>query len=263
MVFPDIDPVIFSIGPFAVRWYALAYVVGIVGGIYYAAALAKRVELWGAITPPAEQHIHDFMIWAIIAIIAGGRLGYVLFYNPAFYFAHPDQIFAIWRGGMSFHGGLAGVVAAGIFFARRYKISMFSLGDLFASAAPIGLFFGRIANFINGELWGRVSDVPWAVIFPRGGDLPRHPSQIYEALLEGLALFVLLRLLAVRGGALRRPGMLLGVFLIGYGAARIVVEFFRAPDIQLGLFAGLWTMGMILSLPMVLAGVIFYVRALR
>ena len=245
------------------RWYALAYVIGIIGGIYYGAALVGRRELWGEVAPPDAQHIHDFMVWAIIGVIIGGRLGYVLFYNPAFYFAHPDQIIAIWRGGMSFHGGLAGVIAAGLVFSHRYRLSAWSLGDVFASAAPIGLFFGRIANFINGELWGRVSDMPWAVVFPRGGDLPRHPSQIYEALLEGAALFIVLRLLAVRYGALARPGMVLGMFLIGYGAARIFIEFFRAPDIQLGYFASLFTMGMMLSLPMVLAGVIVYVRALR
>jgi phosphatidylglycerol:prolipoprotein diacylglycerol transferase len=189
-----------------------------------------------------------------LGIILGGRLGYVLFYNPAYFAAHPLEILQLWQGGMSFHGGFAGCVAAVMAFAWRRGISILSLGDLTCAVAPIGLLLGRLANFINGELWGRVTDVPWAMAFPHGGPLPRHPSQLYEAALEGLLLLIVLALM-IRGGALRRPGLILGAFALGYGLARSFCELFREPDAQLGLLWGGLTMGMLLSVPLMIAGV--------
>ena len=264
MNFPDIDPVIFSIGPLAIRWYALAYVAGIVLGVYYAAKLCEHAILWPAQAQgkPSGNDLNDFMIWAIFGIILGGRLGYVVFYNPAFYWAHPGEILAVWHGGMAFHGGLIGMFAAAWLFARRRGLSIFSLGDVITAAVPFGLFFGRIANFINGELWGRAADVPWAVIFPRAGDVPRHPSQIYEALLEGVLLFVILRIMTHHLKWLRYPGLVAGSFFVGYALMRSFVELFREPDRHIGFLAGGLTMGILLSVPILLlgAGIIFYVR---
>jgi phosphatidylglycerol:prolipoprotein diacylglycerol transferase len=250
--FPAIDPVLIEIGPFAIRWYALAYLVGFVAGWKYTVHLVRTVPVG-----PTPRDMDDFLTWAVVGTILGGRLGYVLFYNSSFYLAHPLEALRIWEGGMSFHGGLLGVILAMILFARRRGFSPFAIGDVVAAAAPIGLFLGRLANFVNGELFGRVTDVPWAVIFPRGGDLPRHPSQIYEALLEGLVLFLVLFVLARRTELRRRPGIVGGAFLIGYGLCRFAVEFFREPDAQLGF---LWlgaTMGQLLSLPMIAVGISF------
>ncbi len=278
MNFPDIDPVIFSIGPFALRWYALAYVAGVLFGVYYAARLCETKVLWPVTrtnTPPRSrppskpmpskpcgQDLHDFMLWAILGILLGGRLGYVLFYNPAFYWAHPEEILAVWRGGMAFHGGLLGMLVAAWLFARQRNLSLLSLGDVITAAVPIGLGLGRCANFINGELWGRVSDVPWAVIFPHAGALPRHPSQIYEALLEGVLLFVVLRIMTHYVKWLRYPGVVAGSFFAGYALMRIFVELFREPDRHIGFLAGGLTMGMLLSLPIMLFGaaLIIYAR---
>lgn len=255
--FPEIDPVIFAIGPLAVRWYALAYIVGLVGGWGYIVWLLRR--------PPATmtaEAVGDFVTWAIVGVILGGRLGYVIFYNPGHFLAHPLEILALWDGGMSFHGGLAGVALAIVAFAKKRGIAVLSLADLIACAAPIGLFLGRVANFVNGELYGRPTDVPWAVAFPAGGGIGRHPSQLYEAALEGLVLFVVLLVLVRATRARWRPGLLTGVFLSGYGLARIAVEFVREPDPQLGfLFAGA-TMGQLLSLPLALAGAGLLVWAL-
>lgn len=260
--FPPLDPVAVEIGPFAVRWYALAYLAGFLLGWRYCLWLAKRSPV-----RPSAADFDDFLTWAVIAVILGGRLGYVLFYNLPHYLDHPLDALRVWQGGMSFHGGLVGVVVAILAFSLRRGFSPFALGDLVAAAAPIGLFFGRIANFINAELYGRVSTVPWAVMFPEGPDgalgPPRHPSQLYEAALEGLVLFVILFLLARRPSVRARRGLLSGVFLIGYGISRIVAEFFREPDPQLGfLFAGA-TMGQLLSVPMVLIGVWLVLRAGR
>ena len=191
----------------------------------------------------------------------GGRLGYVLFYKPVYYFQNPAEILYVWQGGMSFHGGLLGLVVAIVVFSRRRGFRTLALGDLVAAAAPLGLFFGRIANFINGELFGRTTDVPWAVVFPHGGDLPRHPSQLYEAFLEGVVLFAVLAALAHRPGVTRRAGLLTGVFFLGYGASRIFVELFREPDAHLGFIVGPLTMGQILSIPMILLGLYLIVRA--
>ncbi len=255
--FPKIDPVIFSIGPFAIRWYALAYIAGLLIAWYYCRRLTTR--------PPqrlSANAFDDFMLWATLGIVLGGRLGYVLFYKPGFYLSHPLEILFIWQGGMSFHGGLLGVVAAVVFFARRRGVPIMALSDIVACAAPIGLCLGRIANFVNGELYGRPSDVPWAMVFPRGGPLPRHPSQIYESLLEGLVLFLALYFL-VRRGALERTGALTGAFFMGYALARMLAEVFREPDAHLGFILGEATMGQVLSLPMLLIGLGLVIWARR
>ena len=249
--FPDIDPIAVALGPLAIRWYSLAYIVGLVAAWRYCRRLAGRPP--NAIDP---DQFDDFLLWATLGVVLGGRLGYVLFYKPAFFLANPLEILVIWQGGMSFHGGAAGVILAIILFARKRGISWLSLGDLVACAVPIGLFLGRLANFVNGELYGRAADVPWAMVFPRDPEqIPRHPSQLYEAGLEGIVLFLLLYLL-VRRGWLERPGAIGGAFLAGYGLARIIVEFFRQPDAHLGFLLGFTTMGQVLSLPLIIAGVI-------
>jgi phosphatidylglycerol:prolipoprotein diacylglycerol transferase len=252
--YPAINPVLVHIGPLAVRWYALAYIVGILAGWVYARALIASKSLWGGAAPLTVIDFDDFIIWVTLGIILGGRIGYVLFYNLSLFAAHPAQIFQLWNGGMSFHGGFLGCTVAIILFARRRGIPILSLGDITTAVAPIGLFLGRLANFINGELWGRPADVPWAMIFPTGGPVPRHPSQLYEAALEGIVLFVVLNLL-VRRGALKRPGVITGAFAVGYGIARVMSEFFREPDPQLGFLWGGLTMGMLLSIPLMLAGI--------
>lgn len=247
--YPAIDPVLVSFGPFAIRWYALAYIAGLVLGWRYCLAVAKR--------PPAvasPQAIDDFLVWATLGVVLGGRTGYVLFYNPGYYFKNPTEIVALWHGGMSFHGGAIGVLMALWLFCRQRSLNMLAFSDIIACAVPIGLFFGRIANFINDELWGRVTNVPWAMVFPTGGPEPRHPSQLYEAGLEGLVLFAVLYALQRWTKARERPGMLAGVFFIGYAAARIFVEFFRQPDPQLGYLIFGATMGQLLSLPLLLFG---------
>jgi phosphatidylglycerol:prolipoprotein diacylglycerol transferase len=260
--FPAFDPVLVQFGPVAIRWYALAYIVGILAGWLYVRGLIRNAKLWGGSAPLTIVDYDDFVLWVTFGIILGGRIGYVLFYNPVFFVQHPGEIAQLWKGGMSFHGGFLGCVIAVIAFARRRGIPWRSLGDLTCAAAPIGLFLGRLANFVNGELWGRTSDVPWAMVFPNGGPLPRHPSQLYEAGLEGIVLFVLLAVLT-RRGALRRPGMIIGVFALGYGLARAFSELFREPDVQLGFLWGGLTMGMLLSVPLMLAGIAFIVAAQR
>ena len=254
--YPAIDPVLLQIGPVAIRWYALAYIAGLCGGWRYVVWLNRGP---GALME--RKDVDDLLFWVTIGVILGGRIGSVLFYNPAYYLAHPLEIFAIWRGGMAFHGGLLGVVVVIILFARQRKIPLLSLADMIAAATPIGLFFGRIANFINGELYGRVTDVPWAMVFPTGGPLPRHPSQLYEAALEGLVLFLLLFWLVQRRRIFERPGFATGVFLLGYGLARGTVELLREPDAHIGLLAGGSTMGQLLSIPMLLLGLYLIWRA--
>ena len=262
--FPVFNPIAISIGPFAIRWYALAYIGGIVLGWLYARSLIKNEKLWGGPAPISLVQMDDFILWITLGIILGGRAGYVLFYNLPFFAEHPVEIFEPWKGGMSFHGGFLGCVVAVIWFARRNHISILSLGDITTAVGPIGLFLGRIANFINGELWGRPADpsLPWAMIFPNGGPLPRHPSQLYEAGMEGILLFTILALM-IRFGALKRPGMILGSFIALYALARITGEQFRQPDPQLGFLWGGLTMGMLLSLPMVVAGIALVVMAWR
>jgi phosphatidylglycerol:prolipoprotein diacylglycerol transferase len=260
--FPQIDPVLFHVWRFAVRWYALAYIVGIIAGWFYARVIIASERLWGGPAPFTLLDFDDFVVWITLGIILGGRTGYVLFYNLPHFAAHPLQIFELWNGGMSFHGGVLGCIVAVVAFARRRGIPMLSLGDVTTAVAPIGLFLGRLANFINGELWGRITDVPWAMVFPNGGPFPRHPSQLYEAALEGVALFIVLNVL-VRRGALKRPGVVTGAFALGYGVARITCEFFREPDAQLGFLWGGLTMGMLLCIPLMLAGIAILIVALR
>jgi phosphatidylglycerol:prolipoprotein diacylglycerol transferase len=262
IAYPHINPVLITIGPFPIRWYALAYIAGLALGWAYARALVARASLWGKAPRPDVATIDDLLVYAAIGVILGGRLGYVLFYNPAFYFAHPGEILAVWKGGMAFHGGLVGTAVAIMLLARRKNISPLSLTDVCCASVPIGIFLGRIANFIKPELWGRPTDAPLAMIFPGAGPLPRHPSQLYEATLEGLVLFLVL-LVAIRFGALRRPGLATGVFATGYGVARTICEFFREPDPQLGFLFGGATMGMLLSLPLIAVGLFFILRARR
>ncbi len=254
--FPNIDPVIFEVGFFAVRWYSLAYIAGLVLGWFYIKRLAVRDP---AVCDPLA--VDDFLVWATFGVIIGGRAGMVLFYQFDYYMANPAKIIAVWEGGMSFHGGFLGVVVAAYIFARKRGINPLRFGDLLGCAAPIGLFFGRIANFINSELWGRTADVPWAVIFPTGGPNPRHPSQLYEAALEGALLFVILFILFRRETVRRRPGLLMGVFIAGYGVARIIGELFREPDTYIGFLAFGTTWGQWLSLPMIAVGLFFIIRA--
>ncbi len=262
ITFPVFDPVAIAIGPIAIRWYALAYIGGIVLGWLYARALLKNEELWGGPAPITLVQMDDFILWVTLGIIIGGRTGYVLFYNPSFFVQHPAEIFELWKGGMSFHGGFLGCVAAVILFCLRNNLPILSLGDITTAVGPIGLFLGRLANFINSELWGRPADVPWAMVFPNGGPLPRHPSQLYEAALEGIVLFTILFVM-IRMGALKRPGLILGSFISIYGIARIIGEFFREPDPQLGFLWGGLTMGMLLSVPMIIAGAIIIMVAWR
>jgi len=257
--FPAIDPTLVEIGPFAIRWYALAYIVGLLLGWRYVRGLAAK--------PPSHldiRQIDDLLIWITLGVILGGRLGYVLFYKAGYFIDHPLEALQLWNGGMSFHGGLIGCIVGGYVFARRAGVPPLHVGDLVAAAGPIGLFLGRLANFVNGELWGRETDVAWAMRFPADpAGLLRHPSQLYEAFLEGIVLFAVLWLLARRESVRRRHGLIFGVFIAGYGLARFLVEFAREPDAHLGyLFAGA-TMGQLLSLPMILIGAGFAVRAAR
>ncbi len=262
--FPVFNPIAISIGPIAIRWYALAYICGIVIGWIYARQMIKNEKLWGGPAPITLTQMDDFILWVTLGIIVGGRTGYVLFYNLPFFIQHPAEIFELWKGGMSFHGGFLGCVVAVMWFARRNRIPILSLGDLTTAVAPIGLFLGRLANFINSELWGRPADpsLPWAMVFPNGGPLPRHPSQLYEAGLEGILLFTILAVM-IRMGALKRSGLVLGSFILIYGIARIIGEHFREPDPQLGFLWGGPTMGMLLSVPMVIVGSIMVVMAWR
>ncbi len=286
LTFPDISPEIFSVTLFgfelALRWYALAYIVGIVLGWRLAVRAVRRPDLWADKKPvmTAEQ-IEDLLTWIILGVILGGRLGFVLFYQPAYYFQNPGEILALWQGGMAFHGGLLGVIIAGLIYTSRHQIARLSAADIMALGVPPGLLLGRVANFINAELWGRPTDMPWGVIFPGGaaqdcpdivGPCARHPSQLYEAGLEGLLLGALLIWLVWARGALKRPGLVAGTFFVGYGLSRFFVEFFRQPDAQfvsdgnpLGLawHMGGWglTMGQLLSLPMILLGLWLILRA--
>jgi phosphatidylglycerol:prolipoprotein diacylglycerol transferase len=263
--YPAIDPVAVNIGPFPIRWYALSYIGGLALGWLYARLLVRSDKLWGNVPRPPASAIDDLVLYSALAIVIGGRLGQVIFYEWPYYSANPIEILELWNGGMSFHGGLIAAVLAMWFVARQAKISILTIGDICAAAAPIGILLGRIANFIRPEEWGRPADVtlvPWAMVFPGVDDLPRHPSQLYEGALEGVLLFVVLGLF-VRGGALRRPGLTTGIFLVGYGAARIFCEFFREPDPQPEQLVSWLTMGMLLSVPMIVAGLAFIVHAMR
>jgi phosphatidylglycerol:prolipoprotein diacylglycerol transferase len=262
MDFPNINPVAFSIGPLSVHWYALAYIVGFLIGwryILYLCNLGNDANNFRGRELVSRAQIDDFFPWAILGVVLGGRLGYMLFYQYQLVFSDPLEIFKIWQGGMSFHGGMLGMMITMIIYSSRHKLSLLHLSDVICCAAPLGLFFGRIANFINGELFGKVTEMPWGVIFPGGGDLPRHPSQLYEAGLEGLLLGVLMLVLVHVKAIRNRPGFLSGIFLIEYGTARIVVEFFREPDAHIGFLMNYFTMGQLLSVPMIIIGIILVV----
>ena len=250
MPFPDISPIALELGPIAIRWYALAYLAGIVIGWRYCMAMAKRLP-----TGLSAQDMDDFMVWAVAGVIIGGRLGQVIFYHPGYFLQHPLEIFMIWQGGMAFHGGLLGVIAAMVIYTRRRQLPFFAFTDLIALAAPIGIFFGRVANFINQEHFGRPAEVSWAIIFQTDPlRVPRHPSQLYEAALEGLAVYLVLALIAHGTKALHRPGIVTGVFLIGYAIARMIAEFFRDPEIFVNSLPFATTWGQWLSLPMLAVG---------
>ncbi len=254
--FPDIDPVAIAIGPLQIRWYALAYLSGILLGWVYALRIAQK----DAGQRPNRTDIDDFIPFAVLGVILGGRLGYILFYQLGSYLEHPADIFKLWQGGMSFHGGALGVIVALIIYSLVRKIPLLRLSDLACASVPIGLFFGRIANFVNGELYGRVTSAPWGIVFPGGGPDPRHPSQLYEAVLEGIVLFCVLGVLIHQKSIRNRPGIVSGLFLIGYGLARMTVELFREPDWYLGFIFAQFTMGQLLCVPMIVfgAGVIAY-----
>jgi phosphatidylglycerol:prolipoprotein diacylglycerol transferase len=251
--FPAINPILVQFGPLAIRWYALAYIAGLILGWAMIRRTLVVEPLWQGAARPSPASIDDLLVYCAVGVIVGGRLGNVLFYDPAYYLLHPIEIFKIWEGGMAFHGGLIGAFVGILLFSWRYRAPALTVLDLACLAAPIGLFFGRLANFIKPELWGRPTDVPWAIVFPGSDGLPRHPSQIYEALLEGLAVFILLWI-AARYGALRRPGFIAGAFGVLYGLARIFCEFYRDPDPRLEDLGGGLTMGMVLSAPLVIIG---------
>ncbi len=256
--FPDISPVIFSIGPFALRWYAMAYLVGIVTAWILTKRNIRKYNL-GITT----EQLDDLVFYTTLGIILGGRLGYVICYGDGYFWQHPAEILAVWHGGMSFHGGIAGVIIAIYCFAKKYKFPYLKITDLVALYVPIGIFLGRLANFVNGELWGRITTVPWAVKFPDGGYLPRHPSQLYEALTEGILMFIILNLLWRKKFVRNHTGIISAVFLIIYGISRIAMEFFREPDRQIGYIAGSVTMGQILSLPFLILGLFILHRSLK
>jgi phosphatidylglycerol---prolipoprotein diacylglyceryl transferase len=262
LAFPNIDPVIFSIGPLAVRWYAVAYIAGLLFGMWYMKRLVSSPKLWAGTTPSATpQQIDDLFIWALLGVVLGGRFGYVLFYGTAQAMADPLSVFRAWEGGMSFHGGFFGVIIASYIYGKRNGIGLDGLLDLGAAATPVGLGLGRLANFINGELYGRVTDVPWAFVFPNGGDAPRHPSQLYEFLLEGVVLFAVVNFAVYRFKILAKPGCAAGLYALIYGFSRIAVETVREPDAHIGYFGGFVTMGMILSLPLLAIGIGLLIRS--
>lgn len=262
IAYPAFDPVLVRVFGLPIRWYALAYIGGLIGGWAGARFLVARPRLWGTRQHTSVLSIDDLVVYIAVGIIGGGRLGYVLFYNLPFFLAHPLEIPAVWTGGMSFHGGLLGAALAMVIFAWRNDVALDGVTDTVAAVVPIGLFLGRVANFIKPELWGRPTDVPWAMVFPGSDGQPRHPSQLYEAGLEGLALLALLWIVILRGG-LRRDGLVTALFCIGYALARIVSENFREPDVQLGFFVARTTMGMLLSLPLLGVGLLLLVRAYR
>lgn len=253
LTFPNIDPVAIHLGPLEIRWYALAYLSGFLIGWWIAKYICR---LDNDKYRPNSTYIDDFMTWAILGIILGGRLGYILFYNLPHYMEYPLDVFKIWQGGMAFHGALIGVIVVIFAYALIQKISILRLADLFAVSAPIGFFFGRLANFINGELYGRATTVDWGMVFPRGGDVVRHPSQLYQAGLEGAALFIILFTMAHIYRIRNCPGLISAAFMFFYGAFRFVIEYFREPDAQLGLFFNAFSMGQMLCVPMMLGAII-------
>jgi phosphatidylglycerol:prolipoprotein diacylglycerol transferase len=255
ILYPNIDPVFLHLGPLQFRWYGLMYLLGMVAGYFLVSARVKTQQL-----PLTKDHIYDMIVYAAVGVFVGGRLGYTLFYNLPYYLSNPAKIIAVWEGGMSFHGGLLGTVLALIWFSRKKGLPVLTVADLAAGAVPVGLGLGRIGNFINGELYGRATDVPWCMVFPGGGPACRHPSQLYEAGLEGVFLFTLLWLI---GRTPKPPGTIFWSFITGYGVCRMVVEFFREPDTHLGFVFGPFSMGQVLSLPMILLGIFMLVWGYR
>ena len=262
MIVHNFDPVFIDLGVFQIRWYSIAYIVGIILGWFYAIKIIKEMARKHNFTIIKQTIFDDLVIYLIIGIILGGRLGYVIFYNFKYYSKNIFEIFKLWEGGMSFHGGLLGVIIVTIIFSKKKKINFFKSADIICCVAPIGLFFGRIANFMNGELFGKTSTLPWAVIFPNGGNISRHPSQIYEAILEGIVLFILINFLALKKQLILKTGYVSGLFLIFYSIARIIGENFREPDKHLGYFFNYFSMGVLLSLATFLAGcfIIFLIK---
>jgi len=258
MKLPMIDPVIFQIGPVAVRWYSLAYVIGLISAWLLIKYFNRKSKVFDE-----KSMSDDFFMYGIFSVILGGRLGYVIFYNLPFYLKNPMDIFKIWEGGMSFHGGLIGVLIGSWMLCRKYKIDFLSFMDLLSISIPIGLFLGRIANFINLELYGRITTSKFGVVFPNGGDMPRHPSQLYEAILEGAILFILLFSLAKFTDIRQKKGCLSGVFLTGYGISRFLVEFFREPDVQIGYIMKYFTLGQLLSVPIVVFGIFLVINSIK
>lgn len=256
MILSPISPVAFSIGPIAIRWYSLAYIAGILFGLFWLKKCNEKERFL------SKEAYDDWLVWMVMSILLGGRFGYVFFYNSSYFFSHPLEIFAFWHGGMSFHGGLLGSILGMWLFAKKYKINFLQLTDVLCTAAPVGLFFGRLANFVNLELYGRVTDSSFGVIFPDAGDLPRHPSQLYEAFLEGITLFTILLLLQKFSRFSKERGFLSGMFLTLYGSFRILIENFREPDQQIGFLFSQITMGQLLSLPLIFCGIflIFFYR---
>ena len=263
MIVHSLDPVLIDLGFFQIRWYSIAYILGIILGWLYANKIIKSTEenKYNFVQISTQQ-FDSLIVYLVIGIIIGGRLGYVIFYNLEYYSQNFFEIIKLWQGGMSFHGGLLGVVISIIIFSKKSKISFFKIADIVSCVAPIGIFFGRIANFINGELYGKISTVPWGVIFPNSGNLARHPSQIYEAILEGLILFILINYLALKKQLLFKAGYISGVFLISYSLLRIFSENFREPDMHLGYFFNYFSMGTLLSLISLMAGliIILYIK---
>lgn len=262
--FPDIDPVALAFGPLEIRWYSLAYLAGFLLGwryaLYIAGLSAGRDSSQKLIQ---KTDLDDFLPWAVLGVILGGRLGYVLFYQSELYLSAPWEVLKIWNGGMSFHGGALGVIVSMVLFAWKRGLPVLRLTDIICAVVPVGLFFGRLANFVNGELFGRATDKPWGVLFPYGGDFPRHPSQLYEAALEGVLLAIILAFLLHRREIRERPGLISAIFLLGYAASRMTVEFFREPDPQIGFILGVFTMGQVLCLPMIVGAAILILYALR
>jgi len=256
IILPALDPVALNVGPLSVKWYGLAYMFSLLFGWFYCRYLAQKQALWGSKSPFKADHFDDLLIWVVLGVVLGGRLGYVFFYKPAYFMENPSEIIATWNGGMSFHGGMLGSLLVIWIYARRHKLPVLSVMDVASAVAPLGFLLGRIANFINGELWGRVSDVPWAMVFPdpEAGGVPRHPSQLYEAALEGVVLLLVLRFLTHKRLALTKPGLVTGTAIAGYGMARIIVENFRQFEEGSGLMIGPFTPGMIYSVPMVILG---------
>ncbi len=267
--FPGIDPVAIKLGPISLRWYGLAYLTGLVLGWLYMRRLLRTPHLWRGAAPMKPEQADDFLLWATLGTVIGGRLGFILLYEPSLFFRDPARIFAVWEGGMAFHGGVIGVTLAIILFARINKLPLLSLGDITTAVVPFGLFFGRVANFINGEVYGRLTDVPWAVEFPASvldaGDVfgPRHPTQLYEAFLEGIVLFLVIRYFTHSRHSLKEPGFTAGLFLFGYAIARIGVEFFKQWDYEQFFTTAYFSEGMVYSLPMLICGAFLMVRAVR